>query len=212
MLQKVNPMETIRAKGYELFHNMTNPMITFTKKFDITNVIKQAKKGYKLNLIMCYLICKASRSIPEFRYSVRKDGFYYSDELCMSMIAKCKDNSIAFCNVEYNDDFSQFEENYFFASNYCYENCKHFLKEDCAIIGTSTLTLTSIESVVNGYNEDFMSPFLIWGKYTKKMFKKYVNLSFQFHHAQMDGEHACKFFVSLQNEMSNFKLPRKKQK
>jgi len=38
--------------GYELFHNMTNPMITFTKKFDITNVIKQAKKGYKLNLIM----------------------------------------------------------------------------------------------------------------------------------------------------------------
>jgi len=210
MIQKVNPAETIRARGYELFSHYPNPMVTITKKMDITNVVKQAKKGYKLNLIMCYLICKASRSIPEFRYFIKDNELYYSDQLCMSIIAKGKDNNIAFCDMYYDDDFFKFEENYLTAINYCYENCTHLKLNDCATIATSTLVLTDVESVINGYNAKFANPFLVWGKYTKKMCKKFINLSIQFHHVQMDGEHVCKYLISLQNEMRNFKLPKKK--
>ena len=47
------------------------------------------------------------------------------------------------------------------------------------------------------------SPFLIWGKYRKKLFHYYLPLSFQFHHTQMDGAHAGRFLENLQKAINN---------
>ena len=52
----------------------------------------------------------------------------------------------------------------------------------------------------------FNNPFIIWGKYKKKLFKYYLTLSFQFHHTQMDGIHAGMFLENLQNEIYNLKI------
>ena len=42
---------------------------------------------------------------------------------------------------------------------------------------------------------------VMWGKYRKGWFKVTLPISFQFHHAQMDGGHAAKFLDDLQNTM-----------
>ena len=42
---------------------------------------------------------------------------------------------------------------------------------------------------------------MIWGKYTKKLFKTTLTVSFQFHHTQMDGAHAAAFLNALQEEI-----------
>ena len=44
----------------------------------------------------------------------------------------------------------------------------------------------------------FNNPFMIWGKYRKKIFRYYLPVSFQFHHTQMDGDHAGRFLENLQ--------------
>lgn len=36
------------------------------------------------------------------------------------------------------------------------------------------------------------------GKIKKRFFRKYLTISFQFHHTQMDGAHAAKFLEVLQ--------------
>lgn len=51
----------------------------------------------------------------------------------------------------------------------------------------------------------FNSPFIIWGRYRKGIFKTTFGISFQFHHTQMDGAHAGRFLEMLQTEINNIK-------
>jgi chloramphenicol O-acetyltransferase type A len=39
---------------------------------------------------------------------------------------------------------------------------------------------------------------VMWGRYRKKWLKVTLPISFQFHHAQMDGGHAAHFLEELQ--------------
>ena len=48
----------------------------------------------------------------------------------------------------------------------------------------------------------FNNPFIIWGKYHKGLFRTTLKLSFQFHHAQMDGAHAGRFLARLQETIN----------
>lgn len=43
----------------------------------------------------------------------------------------------------------------------------------------------------------------IWGKYRRGLFKTSLKVSFQFHHTQMDGDHAARFLELLQSEIDN---------
>ena len=52
----------------------------------------------------------------------------------------------------------------------------------------------------------FTNPFLAWGKYRHKLFKTTLPISFQFHHAQMDGFEAARFLNELQKVIDNLKI------
>ena len=51
---------------------------------------------------------------------------------------------------------------------------------------------------VNIYAGCYNNPFLIWGKYRKKWLRATPPMSFQFHHAQMDGIPAAEFLARLE--------------
>ena len=70
------------------------------------------------------------------------------------------------------------------------------------IVGTSVLPQVELDYLVNQYSGRYNNPFLAWGKYRKGLFKTTLPLSFQFHHAQMDGGHAARFLQLLQDEMN----------
>ncbi len=70
------------------------------------------------------------------------------------------------------------------------------------VIGSSAITDTEIDGAVGMYSGIFNNPFLIWGKYRKKLFRYTLPLSFQFHHTQMDGAHAERFLSNLQKEIN----------
>ena len=44
-----------------------------------------------------------------------------------------------------------------------------------------------INGAVGMYSGIFCNPFLIWGRYRRRLFKTTLTVSFQFHHTQMDG-------------------------
>ena len=48
------------------------------------------------------------------------------------------------------------------------------------------------------YSGIFYNPFLIWGKYKRRLMKTTLTVSFQFHHTQMDGAHASRFLDRIQ--------------
>ncbi len=70
------------------------------------------------------------------------------------------------------------------------------------VIGTSAIVETEIDGAVGMNSGVFNNPFMIWGRYRKKLFRYYLPVSFQFHHTQMDGAHAGKFLSCLQEEIN----------
>ena len=49
-MREVDPKTTNRAKAFELWMNATMPMVTMTKTFDVTRLLRFAKrKGVKFN-------------------------------------------------------------------------------------------------------------------------------------------------------------------
>lgn len=79
------------------------------------------------------------------------------------------------------------------------------LCDEYMVIGTSALVETEIDGAVNLYAGFYQNPFVIWGRYRKKLFKTELPLSFQFHHTQMDGGHAAKFLEALQQAINGLK-------
>ena len=79
------------------------------------------------------------------------------------------------------------------------------LSFDSMVIGTSAIIDTEIDGAVGMNSGIFNNPFMIWGKYRKKLFRYYLPVSFQFHHTQMDGAHAGTFLENLQKEIDDLR-------
>lgn len=69
------------------------------------------------------------------------------------------------------------------------------------IVGTSNLAGYEIDGVINMYSGIYNNPFLIGGKYRQEGERTLLQVSFQFHHVQMDGREACGFLERLQKEI-----------
>ena len=69
------------------------------------------------------------------------------------------------------------------------------------IVGTSSLIKYDIDGVANMYSGIFNNPFMIWGRYRQTGGKTTLQVSFQFHHVQMDGMEACEFLEKVQERI-----------
>lgn len=63
----INPKETTRLEAFELWMSAPNPMVTFFKQINVTNLVRISKK-YKLkfNMLLCWCIGKAASEVKEF--------------------------------------------------------------------------------------------------------------------------------------------------
>lgn len=209
MREKINPENSSRAFAYKNLSKALLPMVTFVKKIDVTRVKKLSKKsGHKLNCIFNYLIIKTAMEIPEFFLYIdgTTNDLYKCDKLTLRFMSQKKNGFLALCVVPYAEDFLTFEKGYLDAVKDCYENNRDMIIEDSAVIGSSALPWTTLESAVNGCWENLTNPFVVMPKIEKKAFKYYMNISFQFHHLQMDGKHACDFLEKLQTNIKRFKI------
>ena len=61
MAIKINPNETNRALAYKLWMQAPNPMVTFFKTLDVTNLVKVSRKrNLKYKIMIDYYIWKAA--------------------------------------------------------------------------------------------------------------------------------------------------------
>lgn len=67
MTKEINPKDTTRAMAFELWMQAPNPMVTFFKTIDVTNLIRISKKKHlKFNMLLDYCIGKAAVDVKEF--------------------------------------------------------------------------------------------------------------------------------------------------
>ena len=204
MKQVVNPKDTSRAKAFELWMSSPMPMVTLTKTFDVTRLYRIAKrKGLSFNMLLCWCIGKAASQIKEF-YTLPEHGQLFNyDCLAINVIVNNCNGDINSCDVPYWDDLEKFNRDYTALTQSASSSCQSTFVDDAMVIGTSAMTATELDSIVNQYTDQFCNPMVMWGRYRKKWLKVSLPISFQFHHVQMDGGHAAHFLEELQKVMNS---------
>ena len=204
MAKEIDPQVTTRAAAYELWMKAPNPMVTFFKTLDVTNLVRiSKKKQMKFNMLLDFCIGRAAASIKEFYILPVGDKLIQYDTLAVNTIVKNKDGEISSCDISQIDLLNNFNTEYLKYTRQVAESCSdRDLSEESMVIGTSAIIDTEIDGAVGMNSGNFNNPFIIWGKYRRKYFRYYLPVSFQFHHTQMDGAHAGKFLANLQNEIN----------
>ena len=204
MAREINPKDTSRASAYELWMGAPNPMVTFFKTLDVTNLIKISKKKHmKFNMLLDFCIGKAAVSVKEFYILPVGEKLIKYDCIAVNTIVKNKTGEVSSCDISYTDNLEEFNQDYLKYTIQVAEACQdRDLSNDSMVIGTSAIIDTEIDGAVGMNSGIFNNPFIIWGRYRRKLFRYYLPLSFQFHHTQMDGAHAGQFLRNLQSEIN----------
>ena len=203
MPREVNPEETTRSMAFKFWMKAPNPMVTFFKTMDVTRLVRiSRRKRLKFNMLLDYCIGKAAADIKEFYTLPVGDKLIRYDNLAVNTIVKNRTGEVSSCDIHYSADLYAFNQEYLTHTRQVAESCTdRDLSESCMVIGTSAIVDTEIDGAVGMNSGIFNNPFLIWGRYQKKLFRYYLPISFQFHHTQMDGAHAGRFLANLQTEL-----------
>lgn len=198
-MKEINPALTTRAYAYEMWMQAPMPMVTFFKTLDVTNLVRiSKKKGLKLNMLICWCIGKAASDIKEFYMLPVGDKLIQYDTIAVNTIVANRLGEVSSCDIPFSEDLNQFNSDYIRLTGQVAETCQNHDLTESMVIGTSALVNYEIDGAVGMYSGIFNNPFLIWGRIKNRFFRKYLTVSFQFHHTQMDGAHAARFLEELQ--------------
>ena len=204
MPKEIDPKDSPRSTAYEFWMKAPNPMVTFFKTLDVTNLLTVSrKKNLKFNMLLCYCIAKAAVGIEEFYTLPVDEKLLQYDTIAVSVIVNNKRGEINSCDIPYAADLDLFNQNYLENTSLVIENCDNKdLSDNNMVIGTSAIIETELDGVIGMNSGIFNNPFISWGRYREKDLRYELPISFQFHHTQMDGSHAGRFLENLQNEIN----------
>lgn len=207
MPTEIDPNKTTRAAAFALWMKAPNPMLTFFKTLDVTNLVRLRKRRHlKFNMLLDYCIGKAAAPIKEFYLLPVGDRLIQYDALAVNTIVKNGNGEINSCDILFSDDLDTFNREYQAYTEQVEKDCMdRDLSDDCMVIGTSAIVETELDGAVGMNSGIYNNPFLIWGRYRKRLFRYVLPISFQFHHTQMDGAHAGRFLENLQSEINNLR-------
>lgn len=199
---EIDPEKTTRAYAFKMWTDAPMPMVTLIKTLDVSRLIKASRKRHlKFNMLMCWCIGRAVSRIKEFYMLPIGKKLYRFDSIAVNAIVANRRGEVSSCDIPFSDHLPAFNEDYLRLTGIVAETCENHDITDSMVIGTSALAQCDIDGAVGMYSGIFNNPFMIWGKYTKKLFKTTLTVSFQFHHTQMDGAHAAAFLNALQEEI-----------
>ena len=207
MPREIEPKDTTRAAAYALWMKAPNPMVTFLKTLDVTNLARLCKQRHlKFNMLLCWCIGKAAASVKEFYLLPVGDKLMQYDSLAVNTIVKNRVGEVSSCDVLFSENPGGFNREYLQYTAQVAESCvDRDLSDECMVIGTSAVVETELDGAVGMNSGIFNNPFLIWGRYRKRRFRYFLPVSFQFHHTQMDGAHAGRFLENLQKEINELR-------
>ena len=207
MAREIDPKNTTRSTAYALWMKAPNPMVTFFKTMDVTNLVRVSRKRQmKFNMLMDYCIGKAAAGVKEFYILPVGDKLMQYESIAVNTIVKNKEGGVSSCDILYKADLNEYNEQYLKYTARVAQSCQdRDLSENSMVIGTSAITDTELDGAVGMNSGIFNNPFIIWGRYKKKLLRYELTISFQFHHTQMDGAHAGRFLANLQKEIKRLK-------
>ena len=202
-MKEIDPATTSRAYAFEMWMKAPMPMVSLFKTLNVSRLVKISRKtGMKFNMLMCWCIGQAASKIKEF-YLLPVDGkLMQYDSIAVNTIVANSEGEVSSCDIPFSPYLAQFNADYLRLTKQVADTCTNHDETESMVIGTSALVDCEIDGAVGMYSGVFNNPFMIWGKYRRRLFKTTLTISFQFHHVQMDGGHGAMFLEQLQQEIN----------
>ncbi|MBQ4103791.1 MAG: chloramphenicol acetyltransferase, partial [Clostridia bacterium] len=125
MAREIQPKDTTRNMAYELWMKAPNPMVTFFKTLDVTNLVKVSKKkNMKFNMLLDYCIGKAAANVKEFYILPVGDKLMQYDTIAVNTIVKNKNDEVSSCDIMQTDDLTAFNQEYLKYTTQVAETCQ----------------------------------------------------------------------------------------
>ena len=125
MARQIDPKDTTRAAAYALWMPAPNPMVTFFKTMDVTNLVRVSrKKDLKFNMLMDYCIGRAASPVKEFYLLPVGDQLIQYDTIAVNTIVKSKTGEVSSCDILYQEDLAVFNRDYLTQTAQVAESCQ----------------------------------------------------------------------------------------
>lgn len=157
-------------------------------------------------MLLDYCIGRAAVDVKDFYILPVGNDLIQYDSIAVNTIVKNKAGEVSSCDILFTEDLNTFNQDYLkYTAQVAATVQDRDLSADSMVIGTSAIVDTEIDGAVGMNSGIFNNPFIIWGRYRKKLLRCYLPISFQFHHTQMDGAHAGRFLENLQNAINELR-------
>lgn len=198
MVREIAPERSRRAAAFSLWNRAPMPMVTLMKTLDVTRLVRfSRRRRYKVNMLLCWCI-----RMEDFYLLPVGDKLMEYDRLAVNTVVVTQGGDIQTCDLPLSPNLEQFSQSYLELTGQVAQTGQpHDLSGEAMVIGTSALAGYDIDGAVNLYAGCYNNPFLIWGRYRRLWFRTLLPISFQFHHAQLDGVPAAQFLEYLQEEI-----------
>lgn len=205
-MREIDPSRTGRGEA-ALWMRAPMPMVTLFKTLDVTDLTRYSRRrGRKFNLLMCWCIGAAAAGMEEFYVLPVEGKLMQFDRIAVNTVIATRDGSISTCDIPFSQDLEQFSRDYLALTGRVRDTGRAHDLSDYMVVGTSALARYDIDGAVNIYAGIYNNPFLIWGRYRKKLLRTELPISFQFHHTQLDGVPAARFLERLQGEIRGLRV------
>ena len=127
-----------------------NPMVTFFKTLDVTNLVRICRRrGLKFHMLLDWCIGKAAVDIKEFYLLPVGDKLIAYDAIAVNTIVKNSEGEVTSCDIRYTEDIETFNRAYLRDTAQAALTCRDVdLSEECMVIGTSAIIDTELNGAV----------------------------------------------------------------
>ncbi len=100
-----NPQDTNRAEAFEHWMSSPMPMVTLTKTFDVSRLIRLSRRvGVKFNDLLCRCIGKVATQAEEFFLQPDNGKLFQYDCIAVNVVVSNIKGEINSCDIPYTDD------------------------------------------------------------------------------------------------------------
>lgn len=204
-----------RKSQFLNFSKYTHPVFSVGVRLDVTDLVSYCQKNnYSFFTVFLYIVSKCGNRIPEMKTRFEDDKVVQHDVVHPSYVVLRKDNCIATCLTQFDEDFNKFyaetQKDIEWVKNDGSE--KEFnprIRTDCLYV--SSMQWIDITAFSNPYNfedaEQTSIPRIMWGKYVERPDGRYeMGFNISAHHGFMDGWHIAQFITGIEDALKNINV------
>ncbi|MFB3386337.1 CatA-like O-acetyltransferase [Flavobacterium sp. LAR06] len=198
-----------RKEHFVHFSGMEEPFFGATVEIDCTKAY-QAAKSLKASFFIYYLhkILVAVNTIENFKYRISEGKIYINDRVDASATIGREDGTFGFSLIEYNSDFTVFEQTVLAEIERIQNTTGIFTRtfNDDNVIHFSAIPWLNFTSLSHARSYTFPDscPKISFGKMmTSESGKRTIAMSVHVHHGLMDGLHVGQFVDTFQELMNS---------